>query len=163
MSAFTPNKIIHPATQAPQLFPWVPGTKHKMKIHRLISTIHPMAKTNKFSPGCITKVAGNNPGVIGEQDSNTLPHLKTNLLHRLKAFDDGNMESKAVNVIKFNARGLTLLNGKLTIEASFKIASKSRVDISYDNSTITPDQEELRSSARNLQSRGVAGDNVSFY
>ncbi|KAK8349928.1 hypothetical protein V6Z12_A06G174700 [Gossypium hirsutum] len=49
-------------------------------------------------------------------------------------------KSKAVNVIKFNARGLKLLNGKLTIEASFKIASKSRVDVSYDNSTITPDQ-----------------------
>lgn len=35
------------------------------------------------------------------------------------------MEGKAVNVIKFNVRGLNLLNGKLTIEASFKIASKS--------------------------------------
>ncbi|PPD86074.1 hypothetical protein GOBAR_DD16994 [Gossypium barbadense] len=41
------------------------------------------------------------------------------------SFGDGKMESKAVNVIKFNARGLKLLNGKLTIEASFKIASKS--------------------------------------
>lgn len=87
------------------------------------------------------------------------------------------MEGKAVNVIKFNVRGLNLLNGQLTIEASFKIASKSvkasilfcyfvsnsfflfkvaikllvsfkrllfsilqRVDISYDNSTITPEQ-----------------------
>lgn len=49
-------------------------------------------------------------------------------------------KSKAVNVINFNARGLSLLNGKLTIEASFKIASNSRVDIKYDNSTITPDQ-----------------------
>lgn len=49
-------------------------------------------------------------------------------------------EGKAVNVIKFNARGLNLLNGKLTIEATFKVASKSRVDISYRNSTITPDQ-----------------------
>nr|KJB14939.1 hypothetical protein B456_002G151300 [Gossypium raimondii] len=49
-------------------------------------------------------------------------------------------KSKAVNVIKFNARGLKLLNGKLTIETSFKIASKSRVDVSYDNSTVTPDQ-----------------------
>ena len=35
------------------------------------------------------------------------------------------MEGKAVNVIKFNVRGLNLLNGQLTIEASFKIASKS--------------------------------------
>ncbi|GLT44038.1 hypothetical protein SLA2020_179560 [Shorea laevis] len=49
-------------------------------------------------------------------------------------------KSKAVNVIKFNARGLNFLNGKLTVEASFKIASKSKVDISYDSSTITPDQ-----------------------
>ncbi|XP_017621000.1 fibrillin protein 5 homolog [Gossypium arboreum] len=49
-------------------------------------------------------------------------------------------KSKAVNVIKFNARGLKLLNGELTIEASFKIASKSRVDVSHDNLTITPDQ-----------------------
>ncbi|XVF58715.1 hypothetical protein PTKIN_Ptkin07bG0088500 [Pterospermum kingtungense] len=47
-------------------------------------------------------------------------------------------KSKAVNVIKFNARGLSLLNGKLTIEACFNIASKSRVDIKYDKSTITP-------------------------
>ncbi|KAL9459361.1 hypothetical protein AB3S75_002707 [Citrus x aurantiifolia] len=49
-------------------------------------------------------------------------------------------KGKAVNVIKFNVRGLNLLNGQLTIEASFKIASKSRVDIAYDNSTITPEQ-----------------------
>ncbi|ESR41127.1 hypothetical protein CICLE_v10026263mg [Citrus x clementina] len=34
-------------------------------------------------------------------------------------------KGKAVNVIKFNVRGLNLLNGQLTIEASFKIASKS--------------------------------------
>ncbi|OVA10941.1 Plastid lipid-associated protein/fibrillin conserved domain [Macleaya cordata] len=49
-------------------------------------------------------------------------------------------EGKAVNVIKFNARGFKMLNGQLTIEASFKIASKSRVDIKYVSSTITPDQ-----------------------
>ncbi|XP_059645581.1 fibrillin-5, chloroplastic isoform X2 [Cornus florida] len=49
-------------------------------------------------------------------------------------------EGKAVNVIKFNIRGLNLLNGQLKIEATFKIASKSRVDITYNNSTITPDQ-----------------------
>lgn len=35
------------------------------------------------------------------------------------------MEGKAVNVINFNVRGLNLLNGQLTIEASFKTASKS--------------------------------------
>ncbi|MCL7041914.1 hypothetical protein MKW94_002241, partial [Papaver nudicaule] len=49
-------------------------------------------------------------------------------------------EAKAVNVIKFSARGFGMLNGQLTIEASFKIVSKSRVDIQYESSTITPDQ-----------------------
>lgn len=49
-------------------------------------------------------------------------------------------EGKAANVIKFNVRGLNLLNGQLTVEASFKIASTSRVDIFYENSTITPNQ-----------------------
>ncbi|KAF8011914.1 hypothetical protein BT93_I0135 [Corymbia citriodora subsp. variegata] len=49
-------------------------------------------------------------------------------------------EGKAVNVIKFNARGLSMLNGQLMIDASFRVASESRVDISYDKSTITPDQ-----------------------
>jgi len=33
------------------------------------------------------------------------------------------MESKAVNIVKFSARGLSLLSGELSIEASFKIAS----------------------------------------
>ncbi|XP_058100210.1 fibrillin protein 5 homolog isoform X2 [Magnolia sinica] len=49
-------------------------------------------------------------------------------------------ERKAVNVIKFNVRGLKMLTGQLTVVASFKIASKSRVDIEYKNSTIAPDQ-----------------------
>ncbi|WCJ31629.1 hypothetical protein M5689_013107 [Euphorbia peplus] len=49
-------------------------------------------------------------------------------------------KGKAVNVIKFNVRGLNMLNGQLTIEASFKIASKSRVEINYESSTIIPDQ-----------------------
>ncbi|OMO55857.1 hypothetical protein CCACVL1_26952, partial [Corchorus capsularis] len=49
-------------------------------------------------------------------------------------------KAKAINVIKFEVRGLSLLHGQLTIEASFKISSKSRVDICYDKSTITPDQ-----------------------
>ncbi|XP_062097028.1 fibrillin-5, chloroplastic [Humulus lupulus] len=49
-------------------------------------------------------------------------------------------KSKAVNVIKFNVRGFKMLDGQLTIEASFKIASRSRVEISYDHSTIIPDQ-----------------------
>ncbi|XP_030500032.2 fibrillin-5, chloroplastic isoform X2 [Cannabis sativa] len=49
-------------------------------------------------------------------------------------------KSKAVNVIKFNVRGFKMLDGQLTIEASFKIASRSRVEINYDHSTIIPDQ-----------------------
>ncbi|KAF8011912.1 hypothetical protein BT93_I0135 [Corymbia citriodora subsp. variegata] len=34
-------------------------------------------------------------------------------------------EGKAVNVIKFNARGLSMLNGQLMIDASFRVASES--------------------------------------
>ncbi|XP_019177528.1 PREDICTED: probable plastid-lipid-associated protein 7, chloroplastic isoform X2 [Ipomoea nil] len=49
-------------------------------------------------------------------------------------------EGKAVNVIEFSARGLNFLSGQLRIEASFNIASNSRVDISYNSSTITPDK-----------------------
>ncbi|XP_076919591.1 fibrillin-5, chloroplastic-like [Bidens hawaiensis] len=49
-------------------------------------------------------------------------------------------KGKAVNVIMFNVRGLNLFSGKLVIEASFTISSKSRVDIRYDTSTIVPDQ-----------------------
>ncbi|XP_057773362.1 fibrillin-5, chloroplastic isoform X2 [Salvia miltiorrhiza] len=49
-------------------------------------------------------------------------------------------QGKAVNVIEFSAKGLTLLSGQLTIDASFRIASNSRVDINYQKSVITPDQ-----------------------
>ncbi|CAH9146187.1 unnamed protein product [Cuscuta epithymum] len=49
-------------------------------------------------------------------------------------------EAKAVNVIKFSARGLNFLTGQLRIEASFNIVSNSRVNISYTSSTITPDK-----------------------
>ncbi|KAM0939845.1 putative plastid-lipid-associated protein [Dioscorea sansibarensis] len=47
---------------------------------------------------------------------------------------------KAINVIKFNARGFKMLSGQLTVEASFQIASKTRVNIKLDKSSITPDQ-----------------------
>ncbi|CAH1439509.1 unnamed protein product [Lactuca virosa] len=50
------------------------------------------------------------------------------------------VKGKAVNVIMFNVRGLNLFSGKLIIEASFKISTNSRVDISYNTSTIIPDQ-----------------------
>ncbi|XP_051140492.1 fibrillin-5, chloroplastic [Andrographis paniculata] len=49
-------------------------------------------------------------------------------------------EGKAVNIIKFSSKGLNLLNGQLIIEATFKVASKTRVDISYSKSEITPSQ-----------------------
>ncbi|KAL5213954.1 hypothetical protein ABZP36_003106 [Zizania latifolia] len=49
-------------------------------------------------------------------------------------------EEKAVNVIKFSARALKILSGQLTIEASYKITTKTRVDIKLESSTITPDQ-----------------------
>ncbi|KAI3761798.1 hypothetical protein L1987_52220 [Smallanthus sonchifolius] len=49
-------------------------------------------------------------------------------------------KGKAVNVIMFNVRGLNLFSGKLIIEASFNVSSKSRVDIRYNTSTIVPDQ-----------------------
>ncbi|KAJ4953383.1 hypothetical protein NE237_030215 [Protea cynaroides] len=49
-------------------------------------------------------------------------------------------QGKAVNVIEFNLRGVNVLKGQLSIEASFKVASKKRVDIQYKNSMINPDQ-----------------------
>ncbi|KAK3142639.1 hypothetical protein QOZ80_4BG0349290 [Eleusine coracana subsp. coracana] len=49
-------------------------------------------------------------------------------------------EEKAVNVIKFSARALKILSGKLTIEASYNVTSKTRVDIKLESSTITPEQ-----------------------
>ncbi|XP_027077590.2 fibrillin-5, chloroplastic-like isoform X1 [Coffea arabica] len=54
--------------------------------------------------------------------------------------DIDTVEGKAVNVIEFSAKGLNLFRGQLKVEATFKIASKSRVDIRYENSTITPEQ-----------------------
>ncbi|GMH06672.1 hypothetical protein Nepgr_008512 [Nepenthes gracilis] len=49
-------------------------------------------------------------------------------------------EGKAVNVIEFSALGLNLMKGQLTIEATFDIASASRVNINYSSSSITPEQ-----------------------
>ncbi|XP_062184912.1 fibrillin protein 5 homolog isoform X2 [Phragmites australis] len=49
-------------------------------------------------------------------------------------------EEKAVNVIKFSARALKILSGKLIIEASYNATSQTRVDIKLESSTITPDQ-----------------------
>eukprot|EP00262_Sarcandra_glabra_P013804 TRINITY_DN3897_c0_g1_i2.p1 TRINITY_DN3897_c0_g1~~TRINITY_DN3897_c0_g1_i2.p1 ORF type:complete len:254 (-),score=23.95 TRINITY_DN3897_c0_g1_i2:242-1003(-) len=49
-------------------------------------------------------------------------------------------KGKAVNVIEFNVRGLKMLTGQLTVWASFNIASKSIIEIKYENSTVAPDQ-----------------------
>ncbi|KAK1551585.1 hypothetical protein Q3G72_000839 [Acer saccharum] len=49
-------------------------------------------------------------------------------------------KGKTINSTVFGFRGLNFLKGKLIIEASFKIASKSRVDLSYENSMIYPEQ-----------------------
>ncbi|CAN6234984.1 unnamed protein product [Urochloa humidicola] len=49
-------------------------------------------------------------------------------------------EEKAVNVIKFSARALKIFSGKLTIQASYSVASKTRVDIKLESSAITPEQ-----------------------
>ncbi|KAL0908330.1 hypothetical protein M5K25_022819 [Dendrobium thyrsiflorum] len=50
-------------------------------------------------------------------------------------------KGRAINVINFNAKGLKLLTGQLTIEASYTITSKTRVNIKLENSIITPDQK----------------------
>ncbi|KAL1336955.1 hypothetical protein AAHE18_10G100100 [Arachis hypogaea] len=50
------------------------------------------------------------------------------------------LDDKAVNVVEFSAKELSLLSGQLSIEASFKIASTTRVDIKFESSTITLDQ-----------------------
>ncbi|XWS41393.1 hypothetical protein CRYUN_Cryun17cG0078100 [Craigia yunnanensis] len=218
MTAFISTKLIQPTSQAPQMVPRISKIKERMKTCRVVSTTHPMTKSNRFRLSYTTKVAEQNAGLVGEEDVQedfkTLSQLKTKLFQELEVqginrgifgvpsskksdiealvkllesqnptpdptmilekvsgcwklvystitilgskrtklglrdfitlgefFQTIDVEkSKAINVIKFNARGLKLLNGKLTIEASFKITSKSRVDISYDNSTITPDQ-----------------------
>jgi len=43
-------------------------------------------------------------------------------------------------VIKFSARAFKILSGKLTVEASYSVTSKTRVDIKLESSTITPEQ-----------------------
>ncbi|NP_001152472.2 structural molecule [Zea mays] len=49
-------------------------------------------------------------------------------------------QEKAVNVVEFSARALKILTGKLTIEASYRVTSQTRVDIKLESSTITPEQ-----------------------
>ncbi|KAG0451984.1 hypothetical protein HPP92_025917 [Vanilla planifolia] len=49
-------------------------------------------------------------------------------------------KAKAKNVINFNAKGIKSLTGQLIIEALYRIASKTRVNIELENSSITPAQ-----------------------
>ncbi|CAA7027130.1 unnamed protein product [Microthlaspi erraticum] len=49
-------------------------------------------------------------------------------------------QGKTVHVLKFDVRGLNLLDGEFRIVASFKIISKTSVEITYESSTIMPDQ-----------------------
>nr|VDC85753.1 unnamed protein product [Brassica oleracea] len=49
-------------------------------------------------------------------------------------------QGKTVHVLKFDVRGLNLHDGEFRIVANFKIISKSSVEISYESSTIVPDQ-----------------------
>ncbi|KAL8045204.1 hypothetical protein ABFX02_08G097800 [Erythranthe guttata] len=76
-------------------------------------------------------ILGSKRTKLGLRDFITLGHLFQSI---------NSAQGKAVNTAKFSARGLSLLSGHLTIEASFKVASNSRVDITYNKSAITPDQ-----------------------
>ncbi|KAH7423267.1 hypothetical protein KP509_12G047100 [Ceratopteris richardii] len=49
-------------------------------------------------------------------------------------------KNRASNIIKFSVSGLGMLNGALTIEASYVVSSEKRVDIQFEKSTIVPDQ-----------------------
>ncbi|KAL6560917.1 Fibrillin protein 5 [Orobanche hederae] len=94
---------------------------------------------------CLEKVAGDwkliysTISILGSKRSKLGLRDFINLGDFLQVIDVA--EGKAVNVIEFSAKGLTLLSGQLKIEASFKITLNSRVDINYQNSVITLDQE----------------------
>ncbi|CAF2119089.1 BnaA03g55880D [Brassica napus] len=49
-------------------------------------------------------------------------------------------QGKTVHVLKFDVRGLNLHDGEFRIVANFKIISKTSVEITYESSTIMPDQ-----------------------
>mmetsp|Transcript_11764 Transcript_11764/g.24678 ORF Transcript_11764/g.24678 Transcript_11764/m.24678 type:complete len:277 (-) Transcript_11764:836-1666(-) len=51
------------------------------------------------------------------------------------------LENKlAVNEVAFNVAGLGAIEGMLTIEATFEVATANRVDIKYQQSTLVPDK-----------------------
>ncbi|QHO15990.1 putative plastid-lipid-associated protein 7 [Arachis hypogaea] len=66
-------------------------------------------------------------------------------------------KSKAVNVVEFSAKELSLLSGQLSIEASFKIASTTRVDIKFESSTITLDQRFRAGRGETPRTKGQGG------
>ncbi|KAJ0260716.1 Fibrillin-5 [Hirschfeldia incana] len=49
-------------------------------------------------------------------------------------------QGKTVHVLKFDVRGLNLHDGEFRIVANFEIISKTSVEITYESSTIMPDQ-----------------------
>ncbi|GAB4848282.1 hypothetical protein Ancab_002948 [Ancistrocladus abbreviatus] len=64
-------------------------------------------------------------------------------------------EGKAVNVVEFSARGLNLLKGQLMIEATFDVASASRVNIKYSSSNITPERVCRASQTKSMHIAGL--------
>lgn len=120
----------------------VPSSK-KSEIEGLVKllecqnpTPHPTQNLDKVGGGwkliySTISILGSKRTKLGLRDFITLGNFFQNI-----DIDKG----KAVNVIEFNARGLTMLSGHLKVEASFKIASNSRVDIEFENATIIPDQ-----------------------
>ncbi|KAL0350419.1 UNVERIFIED_CONTAM: Fibrillin protein 5 [Sesamum radiatum] len=121
---------------------WSPSAK-KAEIEELVELLESQNPTPKPTQ-CLEKVAGSWKLIystitilgsrrtkLGLRDFITLGDFcqSINVAERGK-----------VNVIKFSAKGLNLLSGQLTVDASFKIATESRVDISYNKSVITPEQ-----------------------
>ncbi|CAN1828773.1 Fibrillin protein 5 homolog [Linum perenne] len=147
-------KLSHPPS--PMAFthhqPWT--VKHQQQQQQL-RLVHPIKVAPQSSSSSSLEVSrikehlyqalqGINRGVFGTTSSkkSEIQEL-VELLESQNPTPDPTLslhKSKAVNVMKFNVRGLNLLNGQLTIVASFKIASNSRVGITYMDSRITPEQ-----------------------
>lgn len=49
-------------------------------------------------------------------------------------------KQQAVNEVFFNVTGFGMLNGKLSILATYEVVSATRVDITFEQSTLVPDQ-----------------------
>ncbi|CAN1169467.1 Fibrillin protein 5 homolog [Linum perenne] len=149
-------KLSHPPS--PMAFthhqPWTVKHQHQHQQQQL-RLVHPIKVAPQSSSSSSLEVSrikehlcqalqGINRGVFGTTSSkkSEIQEL-VELLESQNPTPDPTLslhKSKAVNVMKFNVRGLNLLNGQLTIVASFKIASNSRVGITYMDSRITPEQ-----------------------